>query len=303
MDTVLSVYLYDTDIMIVLPETVEDVVVKLLRLSNTRLSHDIGWALEAAAGWETNEIAYSQLGCIMDNVKKAEFLGKPMCQDTGIPIFYVSGRFDTSVRDEIANGIRRATKEIPLRPNAVDPLTRENTGDNLGEGMPIIHYHPTDDDFMEITVLPKGAGSENMTRLAMLNPSEGVDGVKRFIIDTVLNAGGRPCPPSIVGVGIGGMSDTCVSMAKEALLMPIDKRNPDPVLDALEEELFIKLNESGLGPMGLGGNSTVLAVRIKKACCHTASLPVAVNIGCWATRRATARIMPNGTVEYIQEGE
>ncbi len=303
MDTVLSVYLHGDHIMIILPETVEEVVVKLLRLSNTRLSHDIGWALEAAAGWETNEIAYSQLGCIMDNVKKAEFLGKPMCQDTGIPVFYVSGRFDSSVRDEIANGVRRATKEVPLRPNAVDPLTREGTGDNLGEGMPIIHYLPTDDDFMQITVLPKGAGSENMTKLAMLNPSEGVEGVKRFIIDTVLNAGGRPCPPSIVGVGIGGMSDTCVEMAKEALLMPIDKRNPDPALDALEEELFMRLNESGLGPMGLGGNSTVLAVRIKKAYCHTASLPVAVNIGCWATRRATARIMPNGTVEYIQEGE
>lgn len=303
MDTVLSVYLHGDHIMIILPETVEEVVVKLLRLSNTRLSHDIGWALEAAAGWETNEIAYSQLGCIMDNVKKAEFLGKPMCQDTGIPVFYVSGRFDSSVRDEIANGVRRATKEVPLRPNAVDPLTREGTGDNLGEGMPIIHYLPTDDDFMQITVLPKGAGSENMTKLAMLNPSEGVEGVKRFIIDTVLNAGGRPCPPSIVGVGIGGMSDTCVEMAKEALLMPIDKRNPDSALDALEEELFMRLNESGLGPMGLGGNSTVLAVRIKKAYCHTASLPVAVNIGCWATRRATARIMPNGTVEYIQEGE
>ncbi len=303
MDTVLSVYLHGDHIMIILPETVEEVVVKLLRLSNTRLSHDIGWALEAAAGWETNEIAYSQLGCIMDNVKKAEFLGKPMCQDTGIPVFYVSGRFDSSVREEIANGVRRATKEVPLRPNAVDPLTREGTGDNLGEGMPIIHYLPTDDDFMQITVLPKGAGSENMTKLAMLNPSEGVEGVKRFIIDTVLNAGGRPCPPSIVGVGIGGMSDTCVEMAKEALLMPIDKRNPDPALDALEEELFMRLNESGLGPMGLGGNSTVLAVRIKKAYCHTASLPVAVNIGCWATRRATARIMPNGTVEYIQEGE
>ena len=303
MDTVLSVYLYDAYIMIILPETVEEVVVKLLRLSNTRLSHDIGWALEAAAGWETNEIAYSQLGCIMDNVKKAEFLGKPMCQDTGIPVFYVSGRFDSSIRDEIAKGVKRATKEVPLRPNAVDPLTREGTGDNLGEGMPIIHYLPTDDDFTEITVLPKGAGSENMTKLAMLNPSEGVEGVKRFIIDTVLNAGGRPCPPSIVGVGIGGMSDTCVEMAKEALLMPVGKRNPDPTLDALEEELFMKLNESGLGPMGLGGNSTVLSVRIKKAYCHTASLPVAVNIGCWATRRATARIMPSGTVEYRQEGE
>ena len=289
--------------MIVLPETVDEVVVKLLRLANTRLSHDIGWALEAAAGWETNDIAYSQLGSIMDNVKKAEFLGRPMCQDTGIPVFYVSGSFDSSISEKITEGVRRATKEIPLRPNAVDPITRENSGDNLGEGMPIIHYRPTDDEFIEITVLPKGAGSENMTKLAMLNPSEGIDGVKRFVIDSVLDAGGRPCPPTIVGVGIGGLSDTCVEMAKEALTVPLDVRNPDPVLDKLEEELFIALNSSGLGPMGLGGSSTVLGVRIKKAFCHTASLPVAVNIGCWATRRATARIMPNGTVEYIQGGE
>lgn len=295
--------MHGDDIMIVLPETVDETVVRLLRLANTRLSHDIGWALEAAAGWETKETAYSQLGCIMDNVKKAEFLGRPMCQDTGIPVFYVSGKFDSSVGEKIAEGVRRATKEIPLRPNAVDPLTRENSGDNLGEGMPIIHYRPTDDDYLEITVLPKGAGSENMTKLAMLNPSEGIEGVKKFIIDTVLNAGGRPCPPSIVGVGIGGMSDTCMEMAKEALLMPVGKRNPDPALEALEDELFIALNSSGLGPMGLGGNSTTLSVRIKKAYCHTASLPVAVNIGCWATRRATARIMPDGTVEYYQEGE
>ena len=289
--------------MIVLPETVDEVVVKLLRLANTRLSHDIGWALEAAAGWETNDIAYSQLGSIMDNVKKAEVLGRPMCQDTGIPVFYVSGRFDASIKDRIAEGVERATRLIPLRPNAVDPLTRENSGNNLGDGMPIIHFDPTDDDFTEITVMAKGAGSENMTRLAMLNPSEGIEGVKRFIIDTVLDAGGRPCPPSIVGVGIGGMSDTCVEMAKEALTVPLDVRNPDPALDALEEELFIKLNESGLGPMGLGGSSTVLGVRIKKAYCHTASLPVAVNIGCWATRRATARIKADGTVEYMQGGE
>ncbi len=191
--------------MIVLPETVDEVVVKLLRLANTRLSHDIGWALEAAAGWETNDIAYSQLGSIMDNVKKAEFLGRPMCQDTGIPVFYVSGSFDSSISEKITEGVRRATKEIPLRPNAVDPITRENSGDNLGEGMPIIHYRPTDDEFIEITVLPKGAGSENMTKLAMLNPSEGSEGVKRFVIDSVLDAGGRPCPPTIVGVGIGGL--------------------------------------------------------------------------------------------------
>lgn len=285
--------------MIKLPEPVEDVVVNLLRLANTKLPMDVGWALEAAAGWETNEIAYTQLGAIMDNVKKAEHVGRPMCQDTGIPVFYVRGRFDSTIAGRIAEGVKRATANIPLRPNTVDPLTRENCGSNLGEGMPIIHYIPTDDDFTEIAVLPKGAGSENMTRLAMLNPADGVDGVMRFIRDSVLDAGGRPCPPSIVGVGIGGTSDVCVSMAKEALLTPLDDENPDPVLRKMEEDLFVALNGSGLGPMGLGGSTTVLGVRIKKAACHTASLPVCVNIGCWATRRASARIRDDG-VEYSQ---
>ena len=282
-----------------LPEPVEDVVVNLLRLANTKLPMDIGWALEASAGWETNEIAYTQLGAIMDNVKKAEHIGRPMCQDTGIPVFYVRGKFDSSIRKDIENGLRRATEEIPLRPNTVDPLTRENQGSNLGPGMPIIHFIPTDDDFTEITVLPKGAGSENMTRLAMLNPADGIEGVKRFIKDAVLDAGGRPCPPSVVGVGIGGTSDVCVAMAKEALLIPIDEENPDPVLRQLEEDLFVSLNQSGLGPMGLGGATTVLGVRIKKCSCHTASLPVAVNIGCWATRRASATISDSG-VKYAQ---
>lgn len=286
-------------VMIKLPEPVEDVVVNLLRLANTRLPMDIGWALESAAGWESSEVASTQLGAIMENVKKAEHLGLPMCQDTGIPVFYVKGKFDSSIAKEISEGVRRATAEIPLRPNTVDPISRKNQGDNLGPGMPIIHYIPTDDDFTEITVLPKGAGSENMTRLGMLNPSDGIEGVKRFIINSVLDAGGRPCPPTIVGVGIGGTSDVCVEMAKEALLFPIDEENPDRELAVLEEELFMALNESGLGPMGLGGSTTSLRVRIMKASCHTASLPVAVNMGCWATRRASARITSNG-VEYAQ---
>ena len=285
--------------VIKLSEPVEDIVVNLLRLANTKLPADVGWALEAAAGWETNEVAYTQLGAIMENVKKAEHLGLPMCQDTGIPVFYVRGRFDSSIAGEIARGVERATKAIPLRPNTVDPLTRENHGDNLGEGMPIVHYIPTDDDFTEITVLPKGAGSENMTRLAMLNPADGVEGIRRFVIDAVLDAGGRPCPPSIVGIGIGGTSDRCVEMAKEALLVPLDEENSDPALRKMEEDLFVSLNGSGLGPMGLGGSTTVLGVKVRKCSCHTASLPVAVNIGCWATRRASARITDHG-VEYSQ---
>lgn len=285
--------------VIKLSEPVEDVVVNLLRLANTKLPADVGWALEAAAGWETNEVAYTQLGAIMENVKKAEHLGLPMCQDTGIPVFYVRGRFDSSIAGDISRGVARATREIPLRPNTVDPLTRENHGDNLGPGMPIIHYIPTDDDFTEITVLPKGAGSENMTRLAMLNPADGIDGIRRFVMDSVLDAGGRPCPPSIVGIGIGGTSDRCVEMAKEALLTPLDEENPDPALRKLEEGLFVALNGSGLGPMGLGGATTVLGVKVRKCSCHTASLPVAVNIGCWATRRASARITDHG-VDYSQ---
>lgn len=282
-----------------LPEPTARVVVNLLRLANTKLPTDIGWALEAAAGWETGDIASAQLGAILENVRKAELLARPMCQDTGLPIFYVRGRFDSSIAKDIVAGVAEATKEIPLRPNTVDPLTRQNTGDNLGEGMPLIHYLPTDDDFTEISVLLKGAGSENMTRLAMLNPAEGLAGIKKFVVSAVLDAGGRPCPPSIVGIGIGGSSDECVAMAKRALLEPLDQQNPDPALSALEQDLFVQLNQSGLGPMGLGGATTVLGVRIRKCACHTASLPVAVNIGCWATRRASARITTTG-IEYSQ---
>lgn len=287
--------------MIKLPEPVEDVVFNLMRASNTKLPEDIGWALEAAAAWESNPIAYSQLGAIMDNVRKSEFLSRPMCQDTGIPVFHVKGKFDSSIIEKIKKGVRRATEEIPLRPNTVDPITRENYGDNLGEEMPIVHFTPTDDDFIEITVMPKGAGSENMTKLMMLNPSEGREGIIKAVYDAVIDAEGKPCPPGIVGVGIGGTADKSILLAKEALLMPIGDKNPNPVLNELEEELFVKLNSSGLGPMGLGGMTTVLGVRAKKAACHTASLPVAVNIGCWAVRRASARIYDN-EVKYSQEG-
>lgn len=288
--------------MIKLPEPVDQVVMNLLKVANTKIPSDIGWALEAAAGWEKDPVAKMQLGAIMDNVKKAEFLGRPMCQDTGIPIFYVKGKFESSIKKSIEDGIRKANDTVPLRPNTVDPFSRDNPGDNLGKGMPIIHYIPTDDDFTEISVLIKGAGSENMTKLCMLNPSDGMDGIKRFVVNSVLDAGGKPCPPEIIGVGIGGTADECVAMAKKALMSPLDSENEDPALKELEEDLFVKLNGSGLGPMGLGGSTTVLGVKARSAYCHTASLPVAVNIGCWATRRASARIT-DVDVHYSQGAE
>jgi len=286
--------------MIRVPEPMEDIVVNLLRLANTKLPKDVGWALEAAAAWETNEVAYMQLGGILDNIKKAELTGRPMCQDTGVPVFYVTGRMNASLEEQIRNGLRKATAAIPLRPNAVHPLTRKNSGDNTGDGMPVIHYIPADTEHTEITVLLKGAGSENMTRLAMLDPADGVEGVKKFIVSAVLGAGGRPCPPTIVGVGIGGTADVCMNMAKEALLRPADHVNGNEDERELEEELFVTLNSSGLGPMGLGGDTTVLRVHIKTAYCHTACLPVSVNMNCWAARKATVRIMKDGTAEYGQ---
>ncbi|MCL2712394.1 MAG: fumarate hydratase [Methanomassiliicoccaceae archaeon] len=287
-------------IMIKIPKQIDDIVCDLLRLANTRLPTDVGWALEAAAAWETNDIAYSQLGGIMDNAKKAEYKGIPMCQDTGIPVFYVSGKFNSSIEKGIRDGLRKATETIPLRPNTVHPITRKNDGHNLGDGMPMIHYRPSDDDFTEITVIPKGAGAENMTKLGMLDPADGTDGIKRFVVNAVLQAGGRPCPPTVVGVGIGGTSEKCVEMAKEALLERLDSVNGNDDERRMEEELFLILNESGLGPMGLGGNATVLRVHIRTAYCHTASLPVAVNLSCWAARRATVRIHNDGTAEFKQ---
>jgi fumarate hydratase subunit alpha len=285
--------------MIKLPESIDQIVVNLIKAANTKLPSDIGWALEAAAGWEEDPTARMQLGAIMDNVKKAEALGRPMCQDTGIPTFYVKGKFDASIRKDIEKGLKRATETVPLRPNTVDPLTRKNPGDNSGKGMPAIHYIPTDDDFLEIAVLIKGAGSDNMTRLAMLNPSDGIEGIKKFVIDAVLDAGGKPCPPGVVGIGIGGTAEGCVAMSKEALMSPLAE-NSDPALREIEGDIFVKLNGSGLGPMGLGGSTTALGVKVRTAYCHTASLPVAVSIGCWATRRAVARITAT-RIEYSQE--
>ena len=285
--------------MIIMPESWEDVVVRLLRIAHTRLPEDVSWALEAAAAWEGGDIARSQLGAILDNTSKAELLARPMCQDTGLPVFFVKGRIPEGIEDDIAAGVRKATKEVPLRPNAVDPLSRENSGDNLG-GLPLVHYRPMDVPYTEVTVLPKGAGAENMSRLAMLTPSDGEEVIKDFVMRTVLQAGGRPCPPTIVGVGIGGTADACMALAKEALLMPLDMSNPDPRLRKIEEDLFVSLNSSGLGPMGLGGSTTVLGVRIKMEACHTASLPVAVNLNCWAARRATVRMFKDGTVKFTQ---
>jgi fumarate hydratase subunit alpha len=242
------------------------------------------------------------LDTILKNVELGEMRMLPMCQDTGLPLFYISGQCDEGIIPAIRRGVERATRTIPLRPNVVDPITRMNGGNNLGDMMPLIHFEPAGHEHTDITLMMKGAGSENMSALRMLNPTQGVKGIKEFILDTVVAAGGKPCPPVIVGVGVGGTADLASHLAKKALLRPVDRHSENDTIRQMETEMFEMLNRTGIGPMGLGGKNTVLCVSIESASCHTASLPVAISLQCWAARRASARIFPDGRAVFSTEG-
>jgi fumarate hydratase subunit alpha len=288
-------------------DVLKQATMEILQNAVTALPMDINEAIQRAYDAEIGTIARMQLKNILDNIEIAQNTKLPMCQDTGIHIFFVNFGKDMvlKVDDAIIDGLREATKKIPLRPNAVHPITRDNPGDNTGLKMPYINYKFSDNNFMEIAVMPKGAGSENMSALAMLNPSQGLTGIKEFALNTILNAGGKPCPPIIIGMGIGGSADISMKLAKEALLRPLDRHNSDAQIAGLETELKDAVNALGIGPMGLGGNTTALGVNIEHAFCHTASLPVAINIQCWAARRASCRIYPDGKIEHTthkQEG-
>jgi fumarate hydratase subunit alpha len=258
---------------------------RALQEAEIALPGDILAAIRRAVSQETETVARNELANILENIALARDRGLPLCQDTGVPVVYVSlpasVPFTQALYDGIADGVRTATREIPLRPNVVSPLDRKNSGDNTGPGMPVVHVRPG--KTFAITVLPKGAGAENMSRSAMLLPTERGK-IPRFVAETMLQAGGRPCPPVVLGVGIGGTFDTVAALAKEALLEPIT------IMDPFEQRLCDAVNSLGIGPMGLGGKTTALAVKVKMAACHTASLPVAVNIQCWAARRATVEV-------------
>jgi fumarate hydratase subunit alpha len=275
---------------------VQNAVVELLRKTVVRLPKDVEAALRKAYAEEKDEVPKMQLKAIVDNIDMAIKGTTPMCQDTGVTIFYATVPKDckVDVGKGIVDGVRKATKEVPLRPNAVHPITRKNPGDNVGERHPYINWKIGDKDYIEITVMTKGAGSENMSQLGMLTPSQGLKGIKEFVLNVVLKAGSNPCPPTILGVGIGGSSDIAMKLAKEALLRPIDQPNKDPEIAKLEKELLEAINMLGIGPMGLGGKTTCLGLNIEYAYCHTASLPVGVNVQCWAGRHGTVRIAPDG---------
>ena len=282
---------------------VENVAVKLLQLAVTELPQDVKQALQRAYREEESEAGKTQLKTILENVELAQKTRTPMCQDTGVIIFYVKAGSKVKDLDKIEKALHRATiratKEVPLRPNAVDPFTQENTGDNTGRFIPFIHWEIVSGNTLEITVMPKGGGSENVCVLGMLSPGMGLAGLKKFVLDAVINAGAKPCPPNILGIAVGGGADIAMKLAKLALLKPLDQPNPDPNLANLEKELQEAVNSTGIGPMGLGGRFTVLGVKVDYAHRHPASYPVAVAVQCWAARRASARIYPDEKIEYL----
>jgi fumarate hydratase subunit alpha len=284
-------------------KVVEDTAKKLLKLAVTELPQDVEQALQRAYNEEESETGKTQLKAILNNVELAKKTRKPMCQDTGVIIFYLKAGSQIKGLEKIENVLIKATKkatnEIPLRPNAVDPFKRKNTGNNTGRYIPFIHWEIIPGNELEITAFPKGGGSENVCVLGMLSPGEGITGLKRFVVDTLIKSGAKPCPPNILGVAIGGGADIAMKLAKKALLRPLNQPNPDPEIAKLEKELYEAANMTGIGPMGLGGKITVLGVNIDYAHRHPASYPAAVAFQCWAARRATAVIHANGLVEYL----
>ncbi len=289
-------------------DTIEEVARNLYLKALKDIPQDVRSALRQSLRIEKdsgNKTATQVLTTIDENIAVADKHRTLVCQDTGLPIYKVLigsrlGLDIPEVKKRIRKACERATVEHPLRSNTVHPLTRRNTQTNTGEGIPIIKLDfVPESDRIEIRMAPKGSGSENMSFLKMLIPAEGIKGIKKFVLECIFESGARPCPPVIVGIGLGGTSDVAMSLAKEAsTFRRIGSFSPDPEVAALEKELLEKINQTGIGPQGLGGITTALAVHIEWAHTHITQNPVAVNLQCWRGERAEAVIERDGRVSY-----
>jgi len=273
----------------VITETVRDLFLETSRI----LGDDVIGALAEARVSEESELGRWVLEKIIENIEVARNESLPLCQDTGLAVLFVQVGQDVhltggNLNDSIDQGVREAYRDGYLRKSVCDPLSRENTGDNTPA---VIHTEIVEGDRIRIVAMPKGGGSENMSTVKMLTPSDGVEGIIKQVIETVRQAGPNPCPPTIVGVGIGGTMETSAILAKKALARTLGSPNGnDPRLAALESTLLNKINTLGIGPQGYGGATTALAVHVEMMPCHIASLPVAVNIQCHVARHKEAVI-------------
>lgn len=282
-------------------EVVENAAKELYIRALKSLPPDIKTGFTKLSGTERNTTAQSILSTMIKNISVAEQTDNLLCQDTGIPIYNVWIGRDVQVdgvllRAALRKGCERATREYPLRSSVVHPITRKNEHTSCGLNVPVIHFDFTDiPGLLRIEMIPKGSGSENNSYLRMAIPAEGLAAVKTFVIDSVLASGGKTCPPTIVGVGIGGTSDLCIALAKKAATRPLGTACSDPEGVSLERDLSQAVNQLGVGPQGLGGDSTSFAVHIEMAATHITMNPVAVNMQCHSARRASADITSAGT--------
>ncbi|SHN60364.1 fumarate hydratase [Desulfovibrio litoralis] len=268
------------------------------------LPPDVREALKKAYARETNPAARSIFEAMFKAIEIADTKKTLICQDTGLPIYKVkigSGYAwnGAAIKKSLYEGAKRATQEFPFRSSSTHTITRINPQTSVGVGLPVIYFDFVEDsDTLDILMLPKGSGSENMSKMQMFYPQHGIKAVKKFILDTVIESGANPCPPGIIGVGLGGTADLVMRLAKDAIARPVGQRNPDPMLAEMEVELEDAINATGRGPMGLGGDVSCLAVHIEAAYTHITQNPVAVNTQCWPARRARAIITPEGKVTY-----
>jgi fumarate hydratase subunit alpha/L(+)-tartrate dehydratase alpha subunit len=280
-------------------ETCKALYIRALKV----LPPDIKQGFERLDRTETNATGKAILGTMIRNIQVAEDTNNLLCQDTGIPIYNVAiGRGievdGYALKQAIAKGCERATREHPLRSSVVHPVTRRNEHTSCGRAIPVINIDFVPDaETLSIEMIPKGSGSENNSWLRMAVPADGLDAIKTFVVDCVLDAGGKTCPPTIVGVGVGGTADLCVHLSKVAATRPLGTRCEDPEGAKLEEDLSAVVNQLGVGPQGLGGDSTSFAVHVEMAATHITMNPVAVNMQCHSARRARATFSPRG-VEY-----
>jgi fumarate hydratase subunit alpha/L(+)-tartrate dehydratase alpha subunit len=289
-------------------DTIETVARNLYWIALKDIPADVRQAISSGLQAERadgNATAEQVMFTILENIATADAHDTLVCQDTGLPIFklLIGNKLALDipeVKARITRACERATFEYPLRSNSVHPLTRKHTGTNTGCGIPIIKIdYVGGSDCIQIVMAPKGSGSENMSFLRMLNPSEGRKGIVNFVLECIFESGAKPCPPMIVGIGLGGTSDVAMALAKEAsTFRKIGTANADPDVAQLERELLKKINQTGIGPQGLGGSTTALAVHIEWAHTHISHNPVAVNIQCWRGERAEATISANGEVTY-----
>ncbi len=283
-----------------LREGIVSAVVEATRLAATRARRDLRGLLASAIAKETSAIARAQLEYIVMNVDIGARESLPYCQDTGTIHYYVRLGDGFPERSWITNGLelatKQATRDIPLRPNYVDPFTGTNFGTGAGGCSSLMSVELVDGDGLEVDVLLKGGGAENVSTLRMLSPADATvpGAIARLVRDAIIDAGGKPCPPVILGIGIGGSATACLAMAKKALLRELGKPAGDEPARVLEREIMAEVNATGLGTMGLGGDVTCLAVHVESCPRHPASYPVGIVVQCWAHRHATARIGPDG---------